>query len=85
MFVHVRFKSYRSPDQIVSATFHPSGATARLFGIPPSLYCLTVLAACSMSETITLGKGGHAAHCKRCLIALPFSQVEIDPSRCASY
>ncbi|KAL1946071.1 hypothetical protein VTO73DRAFT_15198 [Trametes versicolor] len=36
-----------------------------------------------MSETIALGKGGHAAHCKRCLIALPFSQVEIDPSRIA--
>lgn len=28
-----------------------------------------------------LSRAGHAAHCLRCLTALPDSQVEVDPSR----
>lgn len=30
VFVHVRFESYRPPDQIVSATFHPSDGSGSL-------------------------------------------------------
>ncbi|KAI0351394.1 terpenoid cyclases/Protein prenyltransferase [Trametes cingulata] len=36
-----------------------------------------------MAQTTTLARGGHGSHCRRCLIALPFSQVDIDPSRIA--
>ncbi|KAI0373782.1 terpenoid cyclases/Protein prenyltransferase [Pilatotrama ljubarskyi] len=36
-----------------------------------------------MANATTLARGGHGSHCKRCLIALPFSQVDIDPSRIA--
>ncbi|KAI0754575.1 terpenoid cyclases/Protein prenyltransferase [Daedaleopsis nitida] len=36
-----------------------------------------------MSHAHTLAKGKHASHSRRCLIGLPFSQVEVDPSRIA--
>ncbi|KAI0655560.1 terpenoid cyclases/Protein prenyltransferase [Cubamyces menziesii] len=36
-----------------------------------------------MAGLPSLARGGHSLHCKRCLIALPFSQVEVDPSRIA--
>ncbi|KAI0759362.1 terpenoid cyclases/Protein prenyltransferase [Trametes elegans] len=36
-----------------------------------------------MSNPLPLARGGHGAHCSRCLIALPSSQVEVDPSRIA--
>ncbi|KAH9850205.1 terpenoid cyclases/Protein prenyltransferase [Lenzites betulinus] len=36
-----------------------------------------------MSNAIKLNKTSHAAHCSRCLVALPASQVEIDSSRLA--
>ncbi|KAI8986274.1 terpenoid cyclases/Protein prenyltransferase [Trametes punicea] len=36
-----------------------------------------------MAEVASLSKAGHASHCRRCLIALPFSEVEVDSSRIA--
>ncbi|TBU21837.1 terpenoid cyclases/Protein prenyltransferase [Dichomitus squalens] len=36
-----------------------------------------------MGDPRTLARGGHASHSSRCLIGLPSSQVEVDPSRMA--
>ncbi|KAM5540861.1 hypothetical protein V8D89_005505 [Ganoderma adspersum] len=36
-----------------------------------------------MTQPRTLSRGGHASHAGRCLIGLPSSQVEADPSRIA--
>ncbi|KAI0642970.1 terpenoid cyclases/Protein prenyltransferase [Trametes meyenii] len=36
-----------------------------------------------MADSKVLSRNGHGSHCSRCLIALPFSQVELDSSRIA--
>ena len=84
LFVRVRIRGYRLPDRIFRVTwpqvpyYHGHTTPKVQFSLRLNL-TLTV----SSSYTImSLSRKGHASHSRRCLIGLPFSQVDVDSSRC---